>query len=116
MKGRLTTANRLAQTVNIPGTPVSVIYNGTTYYYATNLQGDVVAILNASGTDVVTYTYDAWGKLLTTDGIMASTLGVLNPIRYRGYVYDTDFLWCFLNYQMLILHQIHINIRKDASR
>ena len=72
------------------GNPLSLIHNGTTYYYATNLQGDVVAILNASGTAVVTYTYDAWGKLLTTDGTMASTLGALNPLRYRGYVYDTE--------------------------
>jgi RHS repeat-associated protein len=39
---------------------------------------------------VVEYTYDAWGKLLTTTGSMASTLGVHNPLRYRGYVYDTE--------------------------
>ena len=70
--------------------PLSLIHNGTTYYYATNLQGDVVALLNTSGTAVVTYTYDAWGKLLSTDGSMASTLGVLNPLRYRGSVYDTE--------------------------
>ena len=72
------------------GTPLSTIHNGTTYYYATNLQGDVVALLNASGTAVVTYTYDAWGKLLDTSGTLASTLGALNPLRYRGYVYDTE--------------------------
>ena len=61
-----------------------------TYNDTTNLQGDVVALLNTSGTAVVTYTYDAWGKLLTTGGSMATTLGALNPIRYRGYVYDTE--------------------------
>ena len=72
------------------GNPLSLIHNGTTYYYATNLQGDVVALLNTSGTAVVTYTYDAWGKLLETGGSMASTLGALNPLRYRGYVYDTE--------------------------
>ena len=72
------------------GNPLSLIHNGTTYYYATNLQGDVVAILNASGTAVVTYTYDAWGKLLSTGGDLATTLGVLNPLRYRGYVYDVE--------------------------
>jgi YD repeat-containing protein len=68
----------------------TVTYNGTTYYYAKNLQGDIVAILNASGTAVVQYTYDAWGKLLSTTGSMANTLGVHNPLRYRGYVYDTE--------------------------
>jgi len=39
---------------------------------------------------VVTYTYDAWGKPLTISGSMASTLGTHNPLRYRGYVYDTE--------------------------
>ena len=72
------------------GTPMTVTYGGTTYYYATNLQGDVVAILNNSGTAVVAYTYDAWGNVLTTTGSLASTLGTHNPLRYRGYVYDTE--------------------------
>ena len=66
------------------GTPMAVTYGGATYYYATNIQGDVIAILNASGTAVVTYTYDAWGNILTTTGTLASTLGQLNPLRYRG--------------------------------
>ena len=65
-------------------------YNGTTYFYATNLQGDVVAILDSSGKAVVKYSYDAWGKLLSTTGSLASTLGVHNPLRYRGYVYDPE--------------------------
>ena len=72
------------------GTPMAVTYGGATYYYATNIQGDVVAILNASGTAVVTYTYDAWGNILTTTGTLASTLGTHNPLRYRGYVYDQE--------------------------
>ncbi len=72
------------------GTPSTVAYNGTTYYYATNLQGDVTAILDSTGAAVVTYTYDAWGKLLSTDGTMASTLGAVNPLRYRGYTYEPE--------------------------
>ena len=63
------------------GTPMAVTYGGATYYYATNIQGDVVAILNASGTAVVTYTYDAWGAPLSMSGTMASTLGIHNPLR-----------------------------------
>ena len=27
---------------------------------------------------------------MSTDGTMASTLGAANPLRYRGYVYDTE--------------------------
>ena len=56
------------------------------YYYVTNLQGDVVNILNASGGIVATYSYNAWGKVLTATGTMAG----VNPLRYRGYYYDTD--------------------------
>ena len=83
-------SNTLYFAYDASGTPMSVTYNGTNYYYATNIQGDVTAILNSSGTAVVQYTYDAWGKILTTTGSMASTLGVHNPLRYRGYVYDTE--------------------------
>ena len=70
--------------------PASVNYNGTEYFYVKNAQGDVTGLVNASGTRVVTYTYDAWGNLLATTGTMASTLGSANPLRYRGYVYDTE--------------------------
>jgi RHS repeat-associated protein len=77
-------------TYDAGGSPMAVNYNGTDYYYATNLQGDVVALLDTSGTAVVTYTYDAWGKPLSCTGSMADTLGVYNPLRYRGYVYDEE--------------------------
>lgn len=70
--------------------PVAVTYNGTTYYYATNIQGDIIAILDSTGAAVVTYTYDAWGNILSTSGTLATTLGTANPLRYRGYVYDPE--------------------------
>ncbi|MBE6948175.1 MAG: RHS repeat-associated core domain-containing protein [Ruminococcaceae bacterium] len=65
-------------------------FNGTNYYYLVNLQGDVMGIVDSTGNIVVSYTYDAWGKPLSTTGMMASTLGSLNPLRYRGYVYDQE--------------------------
>ena len=77
-------------TYDAVSTPLTVTYNGTVYYYTVNLQGDVTGIVGADGAAVVTYTYDAWGKLLTTTGTMAATLGANNPLRYRGYVYDTE--------------------------
>ena len=70
--------------------PMSVTYDGTEYFYLKNAQGDVTGLVNSSGTQVVAYTYDAWGNPLTTTGTMADTLGKLNPFRYRGYVYDTE--------------------------
>ena len=70
--------------------PMSVTYDGAEYFYLKNAQGDVTGLVNSSGTQVVAYTYDAWGNPLTTTGSMADTLGKLNPFRYRGYVYDTE--------------------------
>ena len=39
---------------------------------------------------MVEYTYDAWGNVLSVTGMYADTLGVNNPIRYRGYYYDFE--------------------------
>ena len=72
------------------GIPLAVDYNGTDYYYVTNIQGDVMAILDTTGTAVVEYTYDAWGNLHEVSGTLAETLGEVNPLTYRGYVYDRE--------------------------
>ena len=74
--------------------PVIVEWNnGVTaakYAYIQNLQGDIVGIVDSSGTEVVKYTYDAWRKVLSTTGSLAATLGTVQPFRYRGYVYDVE--------------------------
>ena len=70
--------------------PMSVTCNGKIFCYVKNLQGDVTAILDGNGAAAVTYSYDAWGKVLSIGGYMADTLGTLNPLRYRGYVYDQE--------------------------
>jgi uncharacterized protein RhaS with RHS repeats len=67
------------------------------YYYVKNLQGDIVKIIDENGTEVTGYVYDAWGNTLTTTG--DTTLGSLNPLRYRGYVYDTDTGLYYLQYR-----------------
>ena len=84
------------------GNVVSVDYsnNGgtssTTYYYVRNAQGDIIGLVNSSGKRVVTYEYDTWGKLLSITGSLPNSLGTLNPFRYRGYVYDTETGWYYL--------------------
>ena len=71
--------------------PNTVTWNGTTYYYALNAQGDVTGIFNREGQQVVLYNWDnAWGYNPIPEGPLASTLGALNPLRYRGYVYDAE--------------------------
>ena len=76
------------------GTPMSVSYNGTAYYYASNILGDVSAILTSAGTALVQYTYDAWGNIHTT--ATNEALAEANPLRYRGYVYDTETEYYYL--------------------
>ena len=66
------------------------IYNGKYYYYQINLQGDVIGIYDENGQLVVQYAYDVWGKPLSVTGALASTIGQINPIRYRGYYYDNE--------------------------
>ena len=73
------------------GRPFALIYtNGAadpiTYYYVLNLQGDVVGLLDENGVFVAQYTYNAWGEILDISGDMAA----INPLRYRGYYYDTE--------------------------
>ena len=72
------------------GRPAVVDFNGVKYGYVHNLQGDIVAIVDGGGNQVVEYTYDAWGRPLSKTGTKADTLGTLNPFRYRGYVYDEE--------------------------
>ena len=89
-------SNTLNFAYDASGMPMMVTYNGTNYYYIVNLQGDVKGIVDSTGTLVVYYTYDAWGKRIHISDSMARTLGVLNPLRYRGYVYDQETEYYYL--------------------
>ena len=68
------------------GRPFAVKVDGVLYYYITNLQGDVMQIVNSNGTTVATYDYDPYGNIISSTGSIAE----INPFRYRGYVYDTE--------------------------
>ena len=78
------------------GNPSGIRYkdnSGTVndYYFVCNWRGDVIQIYNASGTLVGSYTYDAWGRV-TENSTDKDTQNIaeINPIRYRGYYYDTE--------------------------
>ena len=84
------------------GSVGSISYDYTRYAFRKNLQGDVIAILDTNGDPVARYAYDAWGKVLSvtdkngnaiTD---ANHVANINPIRYRGYYYDTETGWYYL--------------------
>ena len=71
---------------DVNGRPYAMIVNeSTTYYYITNLQGDVIYMIDSSGETVASYEYDPYGNVTGT-GSMANT----NPLRYRGYYYDAE--------------------------
>ena len=78
--------NILDFTYDANGAPLTLVTGGKVYYYLTNLQGDVMSIESSDGTPAASYCYDAWGKILACDGALAE----LNPLRYRGYVYDQE--------------------------
>ena len=68
------------------------------FFFEKNLQGDIVAIYNSQGTKIGSYTYDAWGNVTVTthtSGIEATVVRN-NPFRYRGYYYDSETGWYYL--------------------
>ncbi len=68
------------------------------YFYQLNLQNDVISILDINGDEVVSYTYDAYGRLINMVGDVE--IGELNSIRYRSYYYDneTELYYCNSRY------------------
>ena len=90
MVGLMTGTNAMRFRLSASGEYIGFTYGGNAYYYVKNLQGDVVDIVNIYGYSVVQYTYDAWGRILSVTGSRANDLGVINPFRYRGYMYDEE--------------------------
>ena len=66
-----------------------MMINGEPYLYVTNQQGDVTMVTDRSGLPLCSYTYDAWGNVLSITG-ENTEIGELNPIRYRGYYQDVE--------------------------
>ena len=75
-------------------------HNGTYYYYLRDSLGCINGIFDASGNLVVEYRYNAFGKILDITGELKDTIGVYNPIRYKGYYYDveTSMYYCHSRY------------------
>ena len=75
------------------------------YFYVRDIFQNIVGVINNSGTIVVSYEYDAYGKLLSTTGSAASTVGIYNPFRYKGYYYDveTQLYWVSSRYYSSVL-------------
>ena len=92
------------------------IYNDEKYYYKKNMLGDILAISDETGTEIVRYEYDAWGnhkvKILSNNGEYVAinsekaysveeanniTIAKINPFRYRSYYFDSETGLYYLN-------------------
>ena len=96
--------NTIVWQIDGNGNTVGFNHNGISYFYIKNLQGDIIGITDNSGNIVAKYIYDSWGKLISikdssdvdkTDD--TTFIGYINPIRYRGYYYDSEIGLYYLN-------------------
>ena len=91
------------------GSPLGIQYRTDAYgdgeftyfFFEKNLQGDIVAVYNANGRKIGSYVYDAWGNFSitttsTNTSLENSIVNSYNPFRYRGYYYDKDLGWYYL--------------------
>ena len=59
----------------------------TRYYYLWDLL-NIRGLLDENGNIVVEYDYDGYGNIISIGGTLSSTIGAINPFRYKGYYYD----------------------------
>ena len=77
---------------------IKYVQNGTEYmvYAVCNMRGDVEDLYWGSGNLACHYTYDTWGNVISVTDINGkeitneNNIGLMNPIRYRGYYYDSE--------------------------
>jgi len=82
--------NQLVPIYDVTGSILGILYNSTPYYFMRNLQGDIIGVVNSSGTLVAEYSYDAWGKCSIVEDNSGVDIANVNPFRYRGYYYDSE--------------------------
>ena len=88
------------------GAPIGMQYRTETmaegdfdyFYYEKDLLGNVIGVYSENGIKLISYYYDAWGncKYSYVNG-GGSTGAQYNPFRYRGYYYDSDKGFYYLN-------------------
>jgi len=76
------------------GAPLGFIWNNTQYFYLENQMGDIISITDAQSNELVHYEYDEWGAVTSIytphNSQTENTIANINPLRYRGYYYDNE--------------------------
>ena len=84
------------------GLPVGFAYSASgndfdVYWYEKNLHGDIVAVYSDAGIKLISYIYDAWGNTTVSyHNGGEETTAINNPFTYRGYYYDKDLEFYYL--------------------
>lgn len=83
---------------------MGMYYGGQNYIFSKNLQGDVIGVYNESRQLVAKYSYNAFGEITAiTDASgndvssNSAHIANINPFRYRGYYYDAETGFYYLN-------------------
>ena len=82
--------NTLFPLYGVDDSVCGINYNGSYYYFAKNLQGDIIAIVDKDAKTVARYSYDAWGVPTVVSDSSGRSIATINPFRYRGYYYDAE--------------------------
>ncbi len=94
----------LSFTYDVDGTLISFYYDsditikgdGDEYFYITDIQGNIIQIVDENGDVVVKYIYDAWGNILDINDTSSKNIGTINPYTYRAYRYDKELDYYYL--------------------
>ncbi len=88
-------ADTIYYTYNADGTLLSMNYQNQEYFYITNLQGDIIELVDINGNVIAKYRYDALGNIVYQYD-NGSNIDDINPYRYRSYRYDANLGWYYL--------------------
>ena len=75
--------------------PLSMSYDGSTYYYIVDGNKNVTGLQDESGNRVATYMYGPFGQLLSMDGGLAEE----NPLRFSSEYFDDETGLVYYNYR-----------------
>ena len=86
-----------------------------TCYYVKDGQGNIIRIVGTYGQTIAEYAYDAYGNILSAPN---SGVGARNPFRYRGYYYDTETGFYYLQsryYDPVVSRFINADVVMDTG-